>query len=103
MTLAVDVVEQLPAPTIIWDLDGEAAPGISSTNNLVSVLEIDSAESGHTGWYRCLVVDGNDTSLCQVTSPCLPTVTASQAAYVKVISELFYWLCKMDYSHVMVR
>ena len=87
--LALDVVEQLPLPQIVWDLDGEVAPGVSTTNNTESVLEISSAKSSHTGWYRCLVIDGNNASLCQESFPCLPTITASQAAYVKVMGKPF--------------
>ena len=87
--VALDVVEQLPLPRIVWDLDGKVAPGISTTSNLDSVLEISSAKSSHTGWYRCLVIDGNNASLCQKSFPCLPTITASQAAYVKVIGKPF--------------
>ena len=88
--LALDVVEQLPMPQIVWELDGKAAPGVSSMNNSESVLEIGSATSGNTGWYRCLVIDGNNASLCQGDFPCLTTITASQASYVKVIGKLFH-------------
>ena len=89
----ISLNQELPPPDIEWQFNDEpascAVDSSDHNSSLVSTCTIETALAHDSGWYRCLVVDGNTGShdgrkFCEELG-CIETRTASQPAYVHVI------------------
>ena len=85
----------LPAPELGWTVNGTAISEafdqseftVTSQSDSRSTLRITAALKEHTGSYRCVATDGDDSSKCR-THRCIPTVTLSREAKLTVLGKL---------------
>ena len=85
----ISLNSELPQPLIEWHFNDEptSCTNINPVNDdsvLISTCTIEAVDGHHSGWYQCVVVDGNKQKSCK-TLDCVPTKTASRPAFVHII------------------